>query len=100
MRWRGGRTYEDNPIVTDQVVEWSPADNPEAIAVSEAQWWARAAELAVLRMRGSDDTEHIDPNHADTPTDINLSISGIRGLPSNGTRPGSRATFRRAIRKR
>ena len=36
--------------------DWSPADNPYAIAVSEAQWWQRAVQLAVLRMRGGDDS--------------------------------------------
>ncbi len=41
--------------MTDHVADWSPADSPEAIAVSEVHWWARAAELAVLRMRGPDD---------------------------------------------
>lgn len=35
--------------------DWSPADNPHAIAVSEAQWWQRAVQLAVLRLRDADD---------------------------------------------
>jgi hypothetical protein len=35
--------------------DWSPADHPYAIGVSEAQWWQRAAELAVLRLRDDDD---------------------------------------------
>jgi hypothetical protein len=35
--------------------DWSPADHPYAIAVSEAQWWQRAAQLAVLRLRDDDD---------------------------------------------
>jgi hypothetical protein len=35
--------------------DWSPADNPYAIAVSEAQWWQRAVRLAVLRVQGEDD---------------------------------------------
>jgi hypothetical protein len=35
--------------------DWSPADDPYATAVSEAQWWQRAAHLAVLRLRGRDD---------------------------------------------
>ncbi len=35
--------------------DWSPADNPYAIAVSEAQWWRDAARLAVFRMRDDDD---------------------------------------------
>jgi hypothetical protein len=34
---------------------WSPADNPYALAVSEAQWWQRAARLGVLRLRDADD---------------------------------------------
>ncbi|MFE1832852.1 hypothetical protein [Streptomyces sviceus] len=34
---------------------WSPADNPYAIAVSEARWWKESARLAVLRMRPNDD---------------------------------------------
>lgn len=32
-------------------VDWSPADNPYAIAVSEAQWWLHAVDLAIMRMR-------------------------------------------------
>src|SRR3954466_10261753 len=36
-------------------VTWSPADNPYAIAVSEAQWWYRSAVLAGLRIHGEDD---------------------------------------------
>ncbi|MFC1435313.1 hypothetical protein ACEZDB_32205 [Streptacidiphilus sp. N1-3] len=36
--------------------DWSPADNPYAIAVSEGQWWQRAAILAVRRMRDEDDS--------------------------------------------
>ena len=35
--------------------DWSPADDPYATAVSEAQWWQRAAHLAILRLRGRDD---------------------------------------------
>ena len=35
--------------------DWSPADNPYAIAVSEAQWWQRAVQLGALRLRGEDD---------------------------------------------
>ncbi len=35
--------------------DWSPADNPHAIAISEAQWWQRAVQLAVLRLREPDD---------------------------------------------
>lgn len=53
--WHGEGEHDHNPTVTSPVVDWSPADNPEAIAVSEIQWWQRAAELALLRMRDSDD---------------------------------------------
>lgn len=35
--------------------DWSPADNPYAIAVSEAQWWQRTVQLAVLRLQDADD---------------------------------------------
>jgi hypothetical protein len=35
---------------------WSPADNPYAIAVSEAQWWLRGAVLTSRRMRDGDDS--------------------------------------------
>jgi hypothetical protein len=42
--------------VTDTAPDgWSPADNPYAIAVSESQWWLRAARLAILRIRDGDD---------------------------------------------
>lgn len=36
--------------------DWSPADNPYAIAVSEAQWWKESARLAIQRMRTNDDS--------------------------------------------
>lgn len=43
-------------VVTASVpADWSPADNPHAIAISEAQWWQRAVQLAVLRLRDPDD---------------------------------------------
>lgn len=35
--------------------DWSPADNPYAIAVSEAQWWKESARLAITRMCRNDD---------------------------------------------
>lgn len=44
------------PAVTASVPpDWSPADNPHAIAISEAQWWQKAVRLAVLRLQESDD---------------------------------------------
>jgi hypothetical protein len=35
--------------------DWSPADNPYAIAVSQAQLWRDIVSLTVVRMRGEDD---------------------------------------------
>jgi hypothetical protein len=42
-------------VMTGTTSDWSPADNPHAIAISEGQWWQRAVQLAVLRLRGPDD---------------------------------------------
>ncbi|MFE0651106.1 hypothetical protein ACFVZH_21210 [Streptomyces sp. NPDC059534] len=43
--------------MSDTVVDdWSPADHPHAIAVSEAQWWKNTAVLAVSRMRSGGET--------------------------------------------
>lgn len=39
--------------------DWSPADNPYAIAVSEAQWWLRSAILTSRRMRDGDDPRSV-----------------------------------------
>ncbi|MFB7360464.1 hypothetical protein [Streptomyces gardneri] len=39
-----------------EVDDWSPADHPYAIAVSEAQWWKNTAVLAVSRMRSGGET--------------------------------------------
>jgi hypothetical protein len=36
-------------------VEWSPADDPYSIAVSEAWWWRRAVRLAIVRMNAAPD---------------------------------------------
>jgi hypothetical protein len=41
--------------MTDTANRWSPADNPYAIAVSEAQWWERTAQLALRRLGDPDD---------------------------------------------
>jgi hypothetical protein len=42
-------------LVMSETNDWSPADNPYAIAVSEAQWWQRTAALAVRRIHAGDD---------------------------------------------
>jgi hypothetical protein len=36
-------------------VEWSPADDPYSIAVSEAWWWRNAVRLAIRRMNTAPD---------------------------------------------
>ena len=35
--------------------DWSPADNPYAIAVSQSQFWRQIVRLTILRMRDEDD---------------------------------------------
>jgi hypothetical protein len=35
--------------------DWSPADNPYAIAVSEAQWWLHTVRLAILRIHDGEE---------------------------------------------
>jgi hypothetical protein len=45
--------------------DWSPADHPYAIAISEAQWWQQAAQLAVLRMRDDDQRIAFSPHQVD-----------------------------------
>ena len=47
--------------------DWSPADNPYAIAVSEAQWWKASAQLAILRIRRNEDSgfSWCDPQQID-----------------------------------
>jgi hypothetical protein len=46
---------EDEGVTHPAQPDWSPADNPHAIAISEAQWWQHAAELAALRLGDPDD---------------------------------------------
>ncbi|MFI9588097.1 hypothetical protein ACIHCQ_41380 [Streptomyces sp. NPDC052236] len=42
--------------MNDSVVDdWSPANHPYSIAVSEAQWWKSTAALAVRRIHAGDD---------------------------------------------
>jgi hypothetical protein len=54
--WHVKFTEGKDANVTDTAPDgWSPADNPYAIAVSESQWWLRAARLAILRIRDGDD---------------------------------------------
>ena len=38
-----------------QPADWSPADAPYAIAVSEGQWWRWAVQLAIARLAEPDD---------------------------------------------
>jgi hypothetical protein len=50
--------------------DWSPADHPNAIAISEAQWWLHSVDLTILRIRGGEErwthpfsSEQIDARH-------------------------------------
>jgi len=53
--WHHAPTGQNAAMASANPQGWSPADNPYAIAVSEAQWWRDAARLAVPRMRDDDD---------------------------------------------
>jgi hypothetical protein len=44
-------------VSTQPPDDWSPADHPYAIAVSEAQWWKWAVQLAAARLAGPDNRE-------------------------------------------
>ncbi|WP_433754693.1 hypothetical protein [Nocardia sp. CA-135398] len=50
-------------------VEWSPADSPSAIAVSEASWWFYSVRLTIQRLSDNDDprvpfsSRQIDARH-------------------------------------
>lgn len=44
---------------------WSPADNPYAIAVSEAQWALRDVELCVRRIHAGDEVRGFDSRQID-----------------------------------
>lgn len=45
------RLKHDVPMRNTLPEDWSPADHPYAIAVSEAQWWLNAVDLTIMRMR-------------------------------------------------
>jgi hypothetical protein len=42
-------------VTTTPVDDWSPADNPYAIAVSQSQLWRDIVRLTILRLRDDDD---------------------------------------------
>lgn len=44
-----------DPMTRTHSDDWSPADNPYAIAVSQSQLWRDVVRLTVLRMRDEDD---------------------------------------------
>lgn len=44
-----------DPMTSTSPDDWSPADNPYAIAVSQSQLWRDVVRLTVLRMREADD---------------------------------------------
>jgi hypothetical protein len=46
---------DDASMTTTSVDDWSPADNPYAIALSQSQLWQDIVRLTILRMRDEDD---------------------------------------------
>ena len=46
---------QTSSVVNTDPDDWSPADNPYAIAVSQSQLWSEVVRLTVLRMQGADD---------------------------------------------
>ena len=51
----GDMVYKRSVSKLPSDIEWSPSDNPYAIAVSEAGWWRRAVTLAICRLDESTD---------------------------------------------
>lgn len=49
-----GRVYNFN-MAENAADDWSPADNPYAIAVSEGQWWLSMARLSAARLGDPND---------------------------------------------
>lgn len=49
----GARVYKDD--MTEGPEDWSPADHPYAIAVSEARWWLSTVQVAAGRLDDGDD---------------------------------------------
>lgn len=49
------RMFHTDFMASTNPDDWSPADNPYAIAVSQSQLWRDVVRLAVLRMRDEDD---------------------------------------------
>jgi len=58
--------------------DWSSADNPYAIAVSEAQWWSRTAKLTILRIR--DEKEDLRVGFSSRQIDARQLVFALRQL--------------------
>jgi hypothetical protein len=54
-RHRTAQIRDDARVTTTSTDDWSPADNPYAIAVSQAQLWRDVVRLTITRMRDEDD---------------------------------------------
>jgi hypothetical protein len=50
-----GQIGDDAGVTITPADDWSPADNPYAIAVSQSQLWHEIVRLTILRMRDEDD---------------------------------------------
>jgi hypothetical protein len=69
--------------------DWSPADNPYAIAVSEAGWWVRAVQLTARRL-GRDDEQMLPYSSRQIDGGRSSWLSANSSSPSGSSRPHSR----------
>lgn len=76
-RWHTAAWRRTLARVTDIRDDWSPADNSYSIALSQSQWWMRAARLTALRMRDGDDRRE---NFSSRQIDARLFIITLQQL--------------------
>ena len=58
--------------------DWSPADNPYAIALNEAEWWKRIVKLTILRLR--DEQDRRIPGFGSHQMDARVLVLALRQL--------------------
>jgi hypothetical protein len=78
-------------------VDWSPADNPYAIAVSQATWWFSAVRLSVGRLHDPKDRRALPVSS--TQIDArSLVIALVQVLRAEKLEPGTKQLRRVAKR--
>lgn len=65
-------------MTTRDPADWSPADNPYAIALQEAEWWKRIVKLTILRLR--DEQDRRIPGFGSHQMDARLLVLALRQL--------------------